>query len=94
MATPSSFVTSAIADLRSTPAARRTESAAVMSSVVAGAAGGAPEREAATDDDITAALAVRLAAGVDRKSAITEVTKELGVPKRAVYDAALRLRDE
>ena len=54
--------------------------------------GGAPEPEPASDDDITAALAVRLAAGVDRKTAIAEVAKELGVPKRAVYDAALDLR--
>jgi 16S rRNA (cytidine1402-2'-O)-methyltransferase len=56
--------------------------------------GGAPPAAPATTDDITAALSVRLAAGVDRKSAIAEVTKELGVAKRAVYDAALRLRDE
>jgi 16S rRNA (cytidine1402-2'-O)-methyltransferase len=54
--------------------------------------GGAPVRRPATDDDITAALSVRLAAGVDRKTAIAEVAKELGVPKRTVYDAALDLR--
>jgi 16S rRNA (cytidine1402-2'-O)-methyltransferase len=54
--------------------------------------GGAPDRRPATDDDITAALSVRLAAGVDRKTAIAEVAKELGVPKRTVYDAALDLR--
>jgi 16S rRNA (cytidine1402-2'-O)-methyltransferase len=54
--------------------------------------GGAPDRRPATDDDITAALSVRLAAGVDRKTAIAEVAKELGVPKRTVYVAALDLR--
>ncbi len=54
--------------------------------------GGAPDRQPATDDDIMAALSVRLAAGVDRKAAIAEVAKELGVPKRTVYDAALDLR--
>jgi 16S rRNA (cytidine1402-2'-O)-methyltransferase len=54
--------------------------------------GGAPEPRPATDDDVTAALSVRFAAGVDRKTAIAEVAKELGVPKRTVYDAALDLR--
>jgi 16S rRNA (cytidine1402-2'-O)-methyltransferase len=54
--------------------------------------GGAPDRRPATDDDIMAALSVRLAAGVDRKAAIAEVAKELGVPKHTVYDAALDLR--
>ncbi len=63
---------------------RRGESVLVL--------GGAPDRRPATDDDITAALSVRLAAGVDRKTAIAEVAKELGVPKRTVYDAALDLR--
>jgi hypothetical protein len=38
-----------------------------------------------------AALEARLTAGVDRKTAVSEVAQELGVPKRAVYDAALRL---
>jgi 16S rRNA (cytidine1402-2'-O)-methyltransferase len=54
--------------------------------------GGAPPAAPATADDITAALTTRLTAGVDRKTAIAEVTKELGVPKRTVYDAALELR--
>lgn len=53
--------------------------------------GGAPEAPPAGEDDIDAALRVRLAAGVDRKTAIAEVTAELGVPKRVVYDAALTL---
>lgn len=54
--------------------------------------GGAPEPEPATDDDVESALRARLAGGVDRKTAIAEVAAELGVPKRTVYDAALRLR--
>lgn len=54
--------------------------------------GGAPPAPPATGDDITAALATRLAAGVDRKTAIAEVSAELRVPKRVVYDAALTLR--
>ena len=53
---------------------------------------GAEPREQAGEDEIEAALQVRLDAGVDRKTAIAEVTKELGVPKREVYDVALRLR--
>lgn len=54
--------------------------------------GGAAEPEPATDEDIEAALRARLDAGVDRKTAIAEVARELGAPKRTVYDAALRLR--
>jgi 16S rRNA (cytidine1402-2'-O)-methyltransferase len=54
--------------------------------------GGAPPAPPATGTDLIAALEVRLAAGIDRKTAIAEVAKELGVPKRTVYDAALELR--
>ena len=35
----------------------------------------------------------RLASGMDRKTAVAEVTATLGVPKRAVYEAALALKD-
>ncbi len=52
---------------------------------------GAPESAPATDDDVEAALRARLAAGVDRKTAVAEVASELGVAKRVVYDASLRL---
>ena len=52
---------------------------------------GAPESAPATDDEVEAALRVRLAAGLDRKSAVAEVATELGVPKRVVYDLSLRL---
>jgi 16S rRNA (cytidine1402-2'-O)-methyltransferase len=53
--------------------------------------GGAPTPEPPTTADVVAALEARLTAGVDRKTAVSEVAQELGVPKRAVYDAALRL---
>ena len=52
---------------------------------------GAPEPEAATADDVEAALRAHLAAGSDRKSAVADVARELGVAKRVVYDASLRL---
>jgi 16S rRNA (cytidine1402-2'-O)-methyltransferase len=52
---------------------------------------GAPEREAATTDDVEAALRAHLAAGSDRKTAVADVARELGVAKRVVYDASLRL---
>ena len=47
-------------------------------------------RRAAGDDDVDAALAARLDAGLDSKTAIAEVAAELRVPKRQVYAAALR----
>jgi 16S rRNA (cytidine1402-2'-O)-methyltransferase len=53
--------------------------------------GGAPPPTPATAADVEAALAARRAAGVDRKTAVSEVARELGVAKRAVYDASLRL---
>ncbi len=52
---------------------------------------GAPEPEAAGEADIDAALRDALAAGTDRKTAVAEVAAALGVPKRTVYAAALRL---
>jgi 16S rRNA (cytidine1402-2'-O)-methyltransferase len=51
---------------------------------------GAPPPAPATEADVDRALAARLAAGADKRSAIADVAAELGVPKRAVYDAALR----
>ena len=53
--------------------------------------GGAPEAEAATEDDVEAALRSRLAAGLATRDAVAEVAAELGVPKRQVYEMALRL---
>jgi 16S rRNA (cytidine1402-2'-O)-methyltransferase len=45
-----------------------------------------------SDAEVEAALAGRLAAGDDRKAAVAEVASALGVPKREVYDLAVRLR--
>jgi 16S rRNA (cytidine1402-2'-O)-methyltransferase len=47
----------------------------------------------AGEEDIAAALRARLASGLDRRQAVAEVAAELRVPKRAVYDAALHLKD-
>lgn len=52
---------------------------------------GAPDREPATEADVVDALRARLASGVDRRDAVAEVAAELAVPKRQVYEAALRL---
>lgn len=43
-------------------------------------------------DEILSALRGPIAAGVDRRTAIADVAAALGVPKRVVYDAALRLK--
>ena len=53
---------------------------------------GAPAPAAATDEAIEAALGDELRSGVDRRTAVASVAGSLGVPKRRVYDAALRLR--
>jgi 16S rRNA (cytidine1402-2'-O)-methyltransferase len=52
---------------------------------------GAPDAEPATESDVEDALRARLAAGVPRREAVAEVAADLGVPKRQVYDTALRL---
>ena len=52
---------------------------------------GAPPPEPAGEADVEEALRSRLDAGVDKRSAIAEVATALGVPKRAVYDVALRM---
>lgn len=58
---------------------------------------GAPSAEGEPDDDveerIRSALAIRLAAGADRRSAVAEVAAGLGVPRRLVYQAALDMKD-
>jgi 16S rRNA (cytidine1402-2'-O)-methyltransferase len=53
--------------------------------------GGRPAAAAAEADDeaIRHALAARLAAGEDKRTAIASVARALGVPKRAVYDVAV-----
>jgi 16S rRNA (cytidine1402-2'-O)-methyltransferase len=52
---------------------------------------GAPPADPAGEADVEAALRARLDAGADKKAAIAEVTTALGVPKRVVYDVAVRL---
>jgi len=52
---------------------------------------GAPPPEPADETDVEAALRARLDAGTDKRSAIAEVATALHVPKRLVYDIALRL---
>ncbi|MEA2843224.1 MAG: rRNA (cytidine1402-2-O)-methyltransferase, partial [Actinomycetota bacterium] len=52
---------------------------------------GAPELDAATDEDVEAALRLRLDAGVPTRDAVAEVAADLVVPKRQVYEIALRL---
>jgi 16S rRNA (cytidine1402-2'-O)-methyltransferase len=48
---------------------------------------------AADDGVISAALATRLSAGDDRKTAVASVAVALGVPKRRVYEIALQLKN-
>jgi 16S rRNA (cytidine1402-2'-O)-methyltransferase len=52
---------------------------------------GAPRPEPAGEADVEVALRSRLAAGVDKKAAVAEVAGALKVPKRLVYDVALRV---
>ncbi len=54
----------------------------------------APPPDLAGDADVDAALRARLGAGTDKRTAIAEVTAALGVPKRVVYDIALRVTEE
>lgn len=51
----------------------------------------APLAALPTDGEIEAALQAEIDAGADRKSAVAAVATELGVPKRLVYDASLKL---
>jgi hypothetical protein len=52
---------------------------------------GAPAPPQAGDAEIVAALELAFDAGLDRKRAVAEVAASLRAPKRAVYDASLRL---
>jgi 16S rRNA (cytidine1402-2'-O)-methyltransferase len=54
--------------------------------------GSAPPRGTVDDGTIRDALAARLDSGGDRKAAIAEVAATLEVPKRRVYDLAVRMR--
>jgi 16S rRNA (cytidine1402-2'-O)-methyltransferase len=55
--------------------------------------GGAPAPPDPGEDDVEDALRMRLGAGIDRKTAISAVAKELHVPRRQVYELAIRLDD-
>ena len=52
---------------------------------------GAPPPDPAAEADVEAALRARQAAGTDKKAAIAEVVAALDVPKRVVYDLAVRV---
>ncbi len=52
---------------------------------------GAPLPEAPDEAEVEEALRARLANGTDKRTAIAEVSTDLGVPKRQVYDVATRL---
>ena len=52
---------------------------------------GAPPPPPAGESDVEDALRERLDSGADKKVAIAEVASDLGVPKRLVYDIALRM---
>ncbi|HEX2047642.1 MAG TPA: 16S rRNA (cytidine(1402)-2'-O)-methyltransferase [Acidimicrobiales bacterium] len=52
---------------------------------------GAPPPPPVGETDVEEALRARLDAGADKRSAIAEVASDLGLPKRVVYDVALRL---
>ena len=52
---------------------------------------GAPPAGPPTGTDIDAALRVLLEGGADKRTAIAQVAADLSVPKRQVYEAALRL---
>jgi 16S rRNA (cytidine1402-2'-O)-methyltransferase len=56
--------------------------------------GGAPERAPLTDPaELAAAVARHEAAGADRKTAMAEVARAAGVPRRQVYDAVLAAKE-
>jgi len=55
--------------------------------------GGAPGRGDIGDDEIRARLVEHSDGGTGHKTAVAEVAKSLGVPRRRVYDLALGLRE-
>jgi len=57
--------------------------------VVAGAE--PPVKEAATTDDASARVKALMQAGLSRKDAVKQTASELGLPKNAVYEAALSI---
>jgi 16S rRNA (cytidine1402-2'-O)-methyltransferase len=53
---------------------------------------GAPPAPPVTDEAIESSLSAELARGAGRRDAVSTVAASLGVPRRRVYDAAVRLR--
>jgi 16S rRNA (cytidine1402-2'-O)-methyltransferase len=53
---------------------------------------GAPPPPPVTDEAIESSLRGELGRGTGRREAVASVAAELGVPKRRVYDASVRLR--
>ena len=53
---------------------------------------GAPAPQPASEDDVVSAVQARLDAGDTARDAATAVAARLGVPKRAAYQVAVRLR--
>jgi 16S rRNA (cytidine1402-2'-O)-methyltransferase len=52
---------------------------------------GAPDASPAGEQDIEQALTARMGSGEEKRSAVAAVASELGVPRRRVYDVAVRL---
>lgn len=52
---------------------------------------GAPAPPEPDQDDVEGALRMRLGAGIDRRTAISAVAREMNVPRRKVYELAIHL---
>jgi 16S rRNA (cytidine1402-2'-O)-methyltransferase len=66
----------------------------VLGEITLVVAGAPDEVQAATVDQAAQIVAEREAGGVDRKTAIATVARELGLPKRAVYAAVVALQNQ
>jgi 16S rRNA (cytidine1402-2'-O)-methyltransferase len=66
----------------------------VLGEVTVVVEGAAPVAVEATPEELARLVAVREASGEPRKEAITGVARELGVPKRDVYEAVVALRSQ
>ena len=74
-------------------AADRVEAAGPRGEYVLVVAGAAEPDAGETDDDaLAAALTAAMAAGTDRRTAVADVAAAYGVPRRRVYDLAIRLK--
>ena len=56
--------------------------------------GAVTEPFSGTDSDLVEAVDVLISQGVDKKAAIAQVARELGIPKRSVYAAVVTARHE